>query len=153
MERRTRRALLVVMLACPAALLMAACDSLPTDIEGTSERVRAERSYRVGIDPGVRDEPRIEALLGAVSEDSGSQAAVEPGATEPMLKRLERGALDIVIAPMTAKSPWSTKVHFLPLESGDPQPPDELQLVAMARNGENAWIALLHRHASAVAGR
>jgi hypothetical protein len=140
-------------LAVVVAVLLPACGAVPADIENTSERVRETQVYRVGVVAGPVNTQRQEHFLAVVSKAAAARPTLEHGAAEPLLKKLERGALDIVIGPMDAKSGWARQVHFMPLQAGKPAPPDRLQYVAMARNGENEWIALLHRQASAVAGR
>jgi DNA-binding transcriptional LysR family regulator len=140
-------------LAAVAAALLSACGSIPADIEDTSDRVQQTQIYRVGVIAGPANERRLEAFLDRASEATSARAAIETGSTEPLLKKLQRGALDIVVGPMAGDSGWATQVHFMPLQAGEPAPPDRLQYLAMARNGENEWIALLHRQASAVAER
>jgi DNA-binding transcriptional LysR family regulator len=132
-------------------MLLSACEVIPADIEDTRERVRETQVYRVGVIAGPVNAQRLEPFLAAVSQAADARPVLEQGATEPLLKKLERGALDIVVGPMAADSGWATHVHFMPLQAGTPAPPDRLQYLAMARNGENEWIALVHSQASAVA--
>ena len=132
------------------ALALAGCGDIPRDVEGTLERVRSERLFRVGLIEGPHADGRVGELLRRIERAAGARAAIEPGAAEPLLAKLEAGALDIVIGPMATTSPWKTHVHFLPPLSLSTGTERELSQVAMARNGENGWISLLDREARAV---
>ena len=82
-----------------------------------------------------------------LSRATGARPALEAGAAEPLLTRLEEGGLDLVVGEFAEKSPWSTRVTFTdPIAVEGP-----VMLAAAARNGENAWIGLVHREARAVA--
>ena len=131
-------------------LIVAGCGEVPRDIEGTFEQVRDGRLFRVGIIAGPSLDPRRQQLfLDAVQRRSGARPEVTIDATEPLLGQLERGELDLVIGPMSKSSGWRRRVHFMPLRR-ELGPAGDLELVSMARNGENRWIALLHREAKRV---
>jgi len=132
-----------------AALVLASCGQVPRDTEGSLERIRQNSRFRVGLISGSIDgERRGQLLLDHVARTSGARPVAESGAAEPLLQKLEEGRLDLVVGSMAEKSPWRTKVHFLPpLSRNDNAKPS---IMAMARNGENAWIALLHREAERV---
>lgn len=138
------------LLLLAASLLICGCDSVPADLDGTLDRVRSERSYRVGW-AASPDSPlapdRAEALIVRLSRATGARAAIEPGAAEPLLVRLEEGSLDLVVGEFAETSPWAKQVAISsPIAARGP-----VVLAAAARNGENAWIALLFREAKAVA--
>ena len=130
------------------ALLIAGCDSIPSDPDGTLERVREERLFRVGLIASHAPPPQAAAdLLRRLSRATGARAALERGAAESLLTRLEKGELDLVLGEFAEKSPWAAQVTLT--EPIDPKGPTIL--AAAARNGENAWIALVHREARAAA--
>lgn len=132
-------------------LAVAGCADIPSDPEQTLARVRDEHRFRAGLIAGpAANEPALRAFLGRVERAAGGRASVEAGAAEHMLAKLEAGALDLVVGPMTETSPWKVQVHFLPPLRKGLHGQRDLHLVAMARNGENAWISLLHREAAAV---
>jgi hypothetical protein len=141
-------------LAFCAALALAACDRLPRDPDGTLDRVRAERRFRVGL-IATGNAPigadRTRAFLGRLAAVTGATPILKEGAAEPLLIELEGGELDLVIGPLSPESPWLSRVALLrPIrESVAPQ---HLLLTPIARNGENRWIMLLEREARAVAG-
>jgi hypothetical protein len=131
-----------------AALLAAGCDSIPADPDGTLERVRGERMFKVGLVASPTPLPDGAAnLLQRLSRATGAEAAVERGPAEALLARLEEGELDLVLGEFAEKSPWAAQVTLTePIAGAGPT-----ILAAAARNGENAWIALVHREARAAA--
>lgn len=132
--------------------LVAGCSDLPMDPEGTLDRIRTERQVKIGVAPGTA--APLDQLVRRIESTTGARVVVEAGATEPLLERLERGELDLVTGAFAAKSPWAKQVSFLPAMAEQVKGSDHVLLTAAARNGENAWIGLLHREALAVrAGR
>lgn len=140
-------------LAFCAALALAGCDRLPKDPDGTLDRVRAERRFRVGL-IATGDTPigadRTRAFLGRLAAATGATPVLKEGAAEPLLIELEDGKLDLVVGPLSPESPWLSRVALLrPI--GEAVAPQHLLLTPIARNGENRWIMLLEREARAVA--
>jgi DNA-binding transcriptional LysR family regulator len=129
---------------------LAGCGDFPRDVEGTSERVAGERRFRAAIAAGTPG-GEAQTLIARVARATGTRPELSSGTTEPLLKALEAGELDLVVAPMERKSPWKTMVHFLPPLARD-HPGDGIDLVAMARNGENRWIGRVDREARAIGG-
>lgn len=133
-----------------AAILLAGCDAIPADPHGTLERVRGERRFRVGMiasGPAGLAPERSRALLNRLSQATGALPSVEHGAAETMLTRLEEGGLDLVVGEFAEQSPWAAQVALTePIASEG-----NTILAAAARNGENAWISLVHREARAAA--
>ena len=141
-------------LALCAALALAGCDRLPRDPDGTLDRVRAEKSFRVGL-IAAGDRPigdgRTRAFLAGIARATGAQPVLKLGASEPLLIELEEGQLDLVVGVLSPESPWLGRVALLqPI--GETVSPQHLQLTPIARNGENRWIMLLEREARAAAG-
>jgi len=140
-------------LALCAALMLAACNRLPTDPDGTLDRVRAERGFRVGLiaTGGTPADRRLEnAFLARIARATGARPVVKQGASEPLLLDLEDGGLDLVVGPLSSESPWLERVALLP-SLGAVAGPHEVEITPIARNGENRWIMLLEREARAVA--
>lgn len=132
-----------------AAALLAGCGAIPSDLDGTLERVRGERRFRVGViaSPAPLAPDRARALIAGLSSATGARASLELGAAESLLHRLEAGELDLVLGEFAETSPWKHQVTISePVAARGPT-----VLAAAARNGENAWIALLSREAKAVA--
>ena len=132
------------------ALALASCSDIPRDMDGSLQQIHDRKSFRVGIVAGSRDaDRRTQRLLQQLAKTAGARPEVRSGAAEPLLAQLEAGKLDLVVGSMAEKSPWRRKVHFLPALTAT-SPADQTRLVAMARNGENAWIALVHRQVERV---
>lgn len=129
-----------------AALLAAGCGSIPSDPDGTLDRIRSQRVFRVGLIASPEPPPEsARTLLRRLSRATGARARLEPGAAEALLTRLEEGGLDLVLGELAEKSPWAARVTLTePLAAGE-----GTILAAATRNGENAWIALVHREARA----
>ena len=138
---------------CLSLALLAACScaDFPRDPEGTLDRVRAERSFKVGlVAPLSGRDPKVDALLRRVEKVSGARGQVESGDGEPLLNRLEEGELDLVIGRFEAASPWKRLVSFSPPLRVEKLGKTKFNLVAVMRNGENAWIGLIEREARKV---
>ncbi|HEX8578344.1 MAG TPA: hypothetical protein VF655_01960 [Allosphingosinicella sp.] len=139
---------------CVLALLLSGCDNYPRDPEGTLQRVKSERVFRVGLvaplgAETMEAEPR--ELLRRLSERSGASPRLEQGPAEPLLDRLQKGELDLVLGRFEKKSPWSTLVTFAPPLRVEKGGKTAIHLTAAMRNGENAWISLVEREARDVA--
>jgi hypothetical protein len=138
---------------CFALLAAASCADFPRDPEGTLDRVRAERSFRVGlVAPLGPDQPEVGALLERVARAADARPRLESGDAEPLLTRLKEGELDLVLGRFEAKSPWRRLVSFSPPLRIDQQGKTKIHLVATMRNGENAWIGLVEREAREIGG-
>lgn len=164
-----------VFLAALLVPLLAGCGlKMPSDPEGTLDRV-AGGTLRVGIshnppwtetgtgpDTVSRTGPD-EATVGAGSTGTAPagteaelvrafaaehNARVEwvSGGESNLVRRLERGELDLVIGGLTKDSPWSKYAALTQpyLETGNAQG-DKEQHVMAARMGENAFLVELER--------
>ncbi|QPQ54318.1 hypothetical protein IC614_08095 [Allosphingosinicella flava] len=138
--------------ALVAFLLLAGCDSLPRDPDGTLDRVREAHLLRAGIVAGLADPSGARHYIRRVAGRTGARAQVEGGSAEHLLARLDAGDLDLVVGEFGAGSPWGLHVSFLPALAERGTPYGNVLLVPAARNGENAWIALLHHEAKAMRG-
>ena len=124
--------------------LLAGCSSFPQDAEGTLDRVGRDRAFRVGLIAGGAGRETIAPFVHAVEAETGARATLVEGPAEALLLDLEDGRIDLVLGETAPESPWQDQVAFIePLrKSRDKR---QLQLSAIARNGENAWIMLLER--------
>lgn len=143
------------LLLAIALLAGAACGAIPKDPDGTLDRVRAERQFRVGLiasgAPVGADRQKL--FLQGVGRAAGARPAIETGASDPLLAKLEEGELDVVVGEFAPQSPWALHVTMLPLLGEQISREGHVHLAAAARNGENAWIALLHEEAGKVAAQ
>jgi hypothetical protein len=132
-------------------LLLAACEGLPKDVEGTSAGVDARGYMRVGLvsDEGIEGEvEKTRELLARLGP-----ARVERAPTEPLLSRLEAGELDLVLVTVDDKSPWKTRVTFGPRLASEDIGGRPHSLRPAMMNGENAWIGRVYRAATAIGGK
>lgn len=145
---------MTVRFAALLLLTLPACDHLPRDPEGTTERVCEERAFRAGLVEGDAAAATLAAAyLRRVEAATGARAALARGPAEPLLARLRDGELDLVIGTMSPASPWEQEVHFLPALNERVKIGSYRRIVPMAAHGENRWIALLDREARALADR
>ena len=139
------------LLTCLVAILATSCDKdFPRDPNGTLENIQAARQFDVGVAAPLMEgqqAERIQALLDRTAEAAGATPRVETGDTEPLLKRLEEGELDLVIARFDKRSPWAKLVAIGPPIHVEHQGDTVLELAPAMQNGENAWIALVEREA------
>lgn len=146
--RRSAPVMNRIFLLAAALLLAGGCDAIPADPDGTLERIRGERLFRVGLIASHAPPPDgAHRLLQRLSRATGARAALERGPAEALLTRLEDGGLDLVVGEFAEQSPWAAQVTL----SEPIGPNGPIVLAAAARNGENAWISLVHREARAVA--
>lgn len=131
-------------------LLAAGCGPLPRDPDGTLERVRAERSFRVGvIAPGddLADREKVDRFLAHLSEATGARPLIDTGPADTLLNRLEQGRIDLVVGHFVRPTPWAQRVSLSPPFAWQARDIGTVELAAAARNGENAWIEAIHRAA------
>lgn len=133
-----------------AAGLLAGCGmSLPTDPEGTLDRVR-DGQLRVGVSTNA---PWTETF------DEAEPAGIEPdlvrrfaatlnariqwseGGEQKLVDELERGNLDIVVGGLTKDTPWTEKVAVTaPYAEAVDRHGETHQHVMAAPPGENAFL-------------
>lgn len=135
-----------------AMLLLAGCTALPWDPEGTLDRVRGTKVLRSGVIATGNGAPdaSLRRFLNLVADNTESRPEILTGSMETLLPMVEKGTLDIVVGRVAPDTPWTTRVTILPspqeMKTGNGEP----ARAAVVRNGENAWIMLIHRHALAL---
>ncbi len=135
-------------LLCLPMFMLAACQNYPRDTAGTLERIQSGHVVRVGLIAGeaeARDQAKIAGYLDRVSKATGARPVVTRGAAEPLLLRLDQGALDLVIGDMSESSPWVADVMVIEPIGETMIGKKRVLLSPIARNGENRWIMLLER--------
>lgn len=134
-------------------ILAGGCKQFPRDPEGTLKRVEDTDMVRVGLVASHKARPMAERqFIDEVAKAAGARAAIEVGPAEAVLDRLEEGQLDLVVGEFHPTSPWSARVTFIP-DLTKLEDRKRTITAAAARNGENGWITLLHRHARLLKGR
>lgn len=141
----------MMRVAACALLLLSACDMLPRDPAGTSQRIERSRTFNVALaDPAIRSAPQVSKLVAEIERRTKSRAEWHSGSGEALFQHMSEGRLDLVIGRFTADSPWATDVAFAPAlaTSGSKDAPIELK--AAMRNGENRWIMTVERASRAI---
>ena len=124
-----------------AALLLAACDSLPRDAAGTTERIERTHAMRVTVLPGTPDAQPALALVGAYARDHGAHLRLIPIHGEHAHKALKDGEVDALIGHFAKASPWQADIALSkPVARGEPDDKEHPVLRIARRNGENALI-------------
>ena len=142
--------------ACAIALLLAcsSCSDFPRDPDGTLDRIRSEGRFNVGlVAPLTAQGGPHEAFLGRLGAKTSARPAFTTGDSEPLLKKLEEGELDLVIGHFDKKSPWSTMVEIGPALHSAKQGKATIELAPVMPVGENAWIALVEAEARNARGK
>lgn len=141
-------------IALMMAFVLTACGiSIPTDPNGTLDRVTGGE-LRVGLSPNgelvqvddgsyTGQEP---GLVKRFSESINANIEWTVGSEEALVRGLERGSLDLVIAGMTDESPWVDR-------AAPTRPYDEVpdghggthKLIMLVPMGENAFLSELER--------
>ncbi|WP_429614976.1 hypothetical protein [Sphingobium olei] len=126
---------------------------MPRDPEGTSEAIARSRQIRVGLVQGDSDfaRPAAARLLRRLAHETGARPVLRAGSTETLFKQLERGDLDLVLAPLDPKSPWMIDVTPGPPLAATGQGEARIEYYPVLRNGENRWIMQVERIARTVA--
>lgn len=130
-------------------LLLGGCADLPRDVEGTLDRVRAERRFTVGY-ADTADRASAAALVAEIERRTGARASAVDGPLERLLTEVEEGRMTMLIARFRDDSPWKTTVAFGLSLDVDHAGPRAHHLRPAMQNGENAWVGLVHRAAVAV---
>lgn len=145
----------VLGLVAVLAGLLAACGvSIPTDPDGTLERVTGG-TLRVGVSPNppwteVRGDAEPTGTEVTLIKEFASTLPTEVswsvGGEEALIKRLEIGELDLVIGGLTADTPWEEHVAITK-PYGEATGPDgkRIKLVMAAPPGENAYLLRLEK--------
>lgn len=122
-------------------LLLAACDGMPRDASGTSERISRTGTMRVIVLPATPDAAPALALLGRYAAAHGATLARVEAHGEHALHMLEEGDVDAVVGHFAKASPWKTEIALSkPLTHGEPDDADMPVLRIARRNGENALV-------------
>lgn len=136
-------------LAFLCAIMLAGCEAIPADPDGTTDRVREERLYRIGVtDRRILSHPAAQRFLAEVNGAVEAKPRIISGNGEQVLTLLERGEIDLTIEWMSPSSPWLRQLSALPPLEERTDGNGRLHLLAVAQSGENRWISILHRAAT-----
>lgn len=154
--RRTLAAGLVRgVLVLVVALLWSGCGlSIPTDPEGSLDRIRSSEVLRVGASPrdgwvevsaGSEPSGREPSLVERFADHLGVDVEWTVAGEEELVSLMEEGDLDMAVGGITDKNLWLDKVGLTrPYSEVDVQGTTEKH-VMMVRMGENALQSELER--------
>lgn len=141
----------MMRVAACALLLLSACDMLPRDPAGTSQRIERNRTFTVALaDPAIRSAPQVSKLVAEIERRTHARAEWRSGSGEALFQYMNEGRLDLVIGRFAADSPWATDVAFAPALQTNGSKDAPIELKAAMRNGENRWIMTVERASRAI---
>jgi hypothetical protein len=132
--------------------LLGGCADIPRDASGTLDSVRSRAVLRVGLVPNhsPAENERQSRFAEHIAREAGGSPQLSRGSSEELLTKLETGGLDLVVGSFASDSPWKGRVAFVP---DSPRGKDRPTFGAAAvRNGENAWLAFIHRRVGVLEG-
>ena len=115
-------------------LALGSC-GLPRDVDGTSERIAARHTIRVGLDGKL--DPVAARFLGRIEQATGAKVQIEKMALEQLVDRLDTDRIDLLIAPIRADALLAEEIALSPALEGEAAEDRPVALRAAVRNGEN----------------
>lgn len=146
-----------------AALLGGCGVSIPTDPDGTLERVRTSGELRVGVSPhppfttlpespGAAPGGTEVDLVAEFARAQGAEAVYVVEGEEELVRLLEEGELDVMVGGLTTRSPWSKKVGLTRPYLETPEHGTKVKHVMAVVRGENLLMSELERFLDGEAG-
>lgn len=126
-------------------LSLAGCDAFPEDPNGTMRRVQTAGVLTAGV---VADEPvEVQEISSAqkVARAAGVHLKIIKGSSTILLRRLEKGRLDLVVGEFASESPWKGRVALTAPVVVNSAPADEPVLRAALQSGENRWLMFVSK--------
>lgn len=137
----------LLILLTSIAFLLAACDDIPADPGGTTQRVEETGIMKVGFvagDEGLSIVP-MELFAARIAEVHDARIEAREGTEGTLLRALEEMQLDLVVGVFPEKSPWKERVK-LTSAVARPEPDKETPVLRGAVPlGENRWLLSIER--------
>lgn len=136
------------------AIILTACDALPRDVAGTSDRVARTGEVRLGLPGPVSGDARRFAI--ALARETKARIVTRRSDLETLIGELQDGKLDVVVGPVRADGGLATEVTLAPPLDGSDEGDHPIVVRAAARNGEHRWVMTVERvsrRTAAAAGR
>ncbi len=130
--------------------LLAACDVLPRDPDGTLDRVRHSRTIRVGIAADAMPQ-QARDLFAALAQREDARIQLHKASLEPLIVDLDAGRIDLVIAEVAKRTPLKKLVAPGPPLLAHGTGHERTEWRALMKNGENRWIMQVEQASRAVA--
>lgn len=143
----------LVFLGLLLTLLVGCGLGIPRDPDHTLDRVRGG-VLRVGASPSEpwitwsaeREPTGVEAdLVRRFAETLDARVEWSRGGEEALIKRLEKGELDLVVGGLTSETPWVEKAAVTKPYLTEETPEGKQDHVMAAPLGENAFLVALER--------
>ncbi|NIJ36356.1 membrane-bound lytic murein transglycosylase MltF [Sphingopyxis panaciterrae] len=127
------------------ALGLGGCDYFPRDPEHSLDDIRSRGILRIGAQQDLP--PEATQLIERIERSTGAKAKLSEGALEPLLQKLDKGEIDLVIAPFTKKTPWAATSTLSPPIRIEGHEKNRIEWRVAMRSGENRWIFLVETKA------
>lgn len=125
---------------------LTACDNLPRDASGSTDRIARSGEMRIVVMPGTPDAAPALAVVGDYAERHNARLVRVAAHGDHALHRLEEGKVDAVIGHFAKASPWQAEVALSkPVGRSEPDDGKQPVLRLARRNGENALILATDR--------
>lgn len=135
-----------VELLLALSLLLTACADYPRDLEGTSQTITTRKTMHIGIVAGpTSGTARRQAFIAKLTNITGARAIIVTGSAEPLLLDVGSGKLDLVVGEFSKETPWIDEVAVIEPIDKRMVGENEIDLVPIARNGENRWVMTLEK--------
>lgn len=142
----------LILTACLAMTLAACGLTVPSDPDGTLQRVR-DHELRAGASPsgdlvmvkGEEVSGSLAELVEGFAQSLDATVVWTVGSEEDLVDDLETGALDLAIGGMTDQTPWVDRVA---VTRGFPgvEGAGDTSIVMLLPMGENAWQTALETY-------
>tara|TARA_R110000782_G_scaffold19140_3_gene52199 strand:- start:818 stop:1276 length:459 start_codon:yes stop_codon:yes gene_type:complete len=131
--------------ALMGTVLLAGCDRLPRDPNGTLRRVEGG-TLVVGTTSRASLDPVEIGLVEALGEDLSTRLRWIEAPAGDLMRAVEDGRVDVVIGGIAESDPWSSRVAFSrPYEQKTDARGRALRMVLGVRHGENAFLLRIDR--------
>lgn len=127
------------------ALPLAACDALPKDPDGTLHAIQTRGDIRVAATAPLP--PEALRLLDRLQTRTSAIPRLQTGELEPLLARLDKGDVDLVVAPFRKGTLLETSAALSPPLATSGQGEQAIEWRAAMKNGENRWISIVEASA------
>lgn len=142
-----------------AASLVTACSSVPSDPDGTLERVESTQVLRAAASPregqvsvdGSRVSGPEPELVEGFAEKLGAKVEWQVMGEEPAVEAMERGEIDLLVGGMTDQSPYAQRVGMTRPYTESVDHGETVKHVMAVPMGENAMLSELERYLDEVA--
>lgn len=139
----------LALIALGIGLSLGGCDYFPRDPDHSLDDIRSRGILRIGAQQDLP--PEATRLIDRIEQATGAKAQLSEDALEPLLQKLDKGEMDLVIAPFTKETPWAASSTLSPPIRIEGDEKNRIEWRAAMRSGENRWIFLVETKARQIA--